>query len=57
MPPPQDEENEEEEEQQEQEEEKQQKLPARAPRRCPLHLTLTAEIDVGRKMSIVICKL
>ena len=27
--------------------------PARAPRRCPLHLTLTAEIDVGRKMSIV----
>ena len=28
--------------------------PARAPRRCPLHLTLTAEIDVGRKMSIVI---
>ena len=56
MPPPQDEENEEE-EQQEQEEEKQQKPPARALRRCPLHLTLTAEIDVGRKMSIVICKL
>jgi hypothetical protein len=53
MPPPQAEENEEE-EQQEQEEEQKQKPPARAPRRCPLHLTLTAEIDVGRKMSIVI---